>query len=123
MQLKQYVASGKRFSVGRLKLTFEIKEIYGDSEYPVYRMVCYSTKESDDNGENGLRIPYGESNVIPGFHPFLSKEDISNIADALAQESKATRIRFVLDDEMTETEGVGVFRYYEMSVLRSEVVT
>ncbi len=121
MQLNHYVASEKKFAAGNL--AFEVMKIYGESQFPSDRMVCYSTKESDSNGKNGIRIPYGESNVLPGFRPFLSEEDILNIAKALAEESKANKIQFVLDDEMTETEGLRALRFYKMSVLRSEVVT
>lgn len=120
MQLNHYVASEKKFSVGNLK--FEVMKIYGESQFPSDRMVCYNTTESDDDGKNGVRIPYGESNVLPGFHAFLSENDILNIAKTLAEESKTNNIRFVLDDEMTESEGLRALRFYKMSVLRSEVV-
>jgi len=121
MQLNHYIASEKKFSVGNL--AFEVMKIYGESQFPSDRMVCYSTRESDANGKNGVRIPYGESNVLPGFRAFLFEEDILNIGKALAEESRVNNIKFVLDDEMTTTEGLRALRFYKMSVLRSEVVT
>jgi hypothetical protein len=119
MKLKDYQESRKNFVC--FGVTFQVALWTDNVPHPVYRMVCWSTRGSNDNGTNGMRwqphyeIPYG-------FYAFISEKEIAKAAEVLAEESRAHSIQFILDDEMVKELGNGTHLFYKMKVLRSAVV-
>lgn len=112
MKVKDYV----EWRVGFVSddICFAIVPNPGDS--PDYVAVCFSTRESNDDGINGVRFS-------EGFRAFLCKAEFDKIANLLSEESSLFGIKFTLDDELTKSEGLKCLLYYQVSELsESEVL-
>ncbi len=85
-----------------------------------YRAVCYSARESNREGTNGIRL--GEHVVSPGFYAFMSEPELSTLTDILKEESLASGIQFILDEELTKEEGYRALYFYKMELLKAKLV-
>lgn len=119
MNLKEYQESGRNFTCGGV--AFQVMCWTNNVRSPKRRLVCWSTRSSNENGTNGIRWSphYG---LPDGFYAFISQKEIANVAEILAEESRSTDIQFTLDDEMTNDLGNGTHLFYKMRVLRSALV-
>lgn len=108
MTLKAYVESGKNFTKNHIK--FRVIQHEGNDW-----AVCSSTRVSNPDGTNGVRFD-------DGFCAYLSKKELPRVVALLAKESQKNDIQFILDDEMTQNEGLNCHYYYKMQLLRSPVV-
>lgn len=86
-----------------------------------YRAVCYSTREANDDADNGIRRE-NHWGIGTRFYAFLTKDDLAKIAEELAIESHEHDVCFTLDTGRTLRDGDKVLYFYRMSVLHSPVV-
>ncbi|MCX6757221.1 MAG: hypothetical protein NTW35_03695 [Candidatus Nomurabacteria bacterium] len=111
MTVANYIESRERFI--RDGIGFAI--VTTPEGYHGYRAVCFSTRESNDNGTNGVRLDNG-------FLAFVSGDELNQIVALLSEESRNYGVQFNLDDELTKSAGRKCLYYYKMSKLRSPVV-
>jgi hypothetical protein len=120
MVLKEYKESEREFSKDTICFAVVPDFLFSSAGYRGYRFICWSNREANDDATNGIRRDW--KNNTSKFFPFLTKREITDIAFVLAEESEKHTIAFVLDDKLTEEEGCGVLRFYEMKMLCSPVV-
>lgn len=108
MAVSDYQNSGRTFE--KNGICFAVTRVNG-----LPRAACWSSRESNDNGTNGIRLENG-------FYALPTSDEIEEMANVLAYESREHGIQFIKDDEMTEEEGCFCIYYYKMQLLRSPVV-